>query len=84
MFFLKRMDDALGNPSGVKAYLTPGGAYLQNVKSLLSVADDEITVCFSGGKMTVKGCNLSVGGVADGDLYVTGKIFCAEFNNERC
>ena len=84
MFFLKRMDDLLGNPSGIKAYLTLKGAYLQNVKSLVSVTENEIIVAFNGGKFVVKGCCLSVGGVEDGDLFISGTIDGTEIKNECC
>lgn len=78
MFFLEKIGEILGNPVGYRAYLTVKGVYLENVKRILCVSKTAIKAESDGCVIAVKGENLSVGALSDGDLLIRGRASSVE------
>lgn len=62
---------------GVRCVIVPlGGGYFEGVKAVGEFAEDKVSLCFPSVTVDVTGEGLSIKKYCDGDLELSGKIFC--------
>ncbi len=61
--------------SSFRYYFVDGaGAYFQNVKSISSFSENEVSLCVAGGEVKIRGKGLFIRKYFEGDAIVDGKI----------
>ncbi len=79
---MRLYDEIFKNADGgalSRCILVPnGGGYFEGVKAVEDFSEEKILLCFGKERVEVLGERLSIAKYCDGDLKLSGRIFCMQ------